>query len=193
MSMDAKINYGNIFAIALMLFTAFMCNVNAAQSSTKSGDDDFFANRDYSQYMVPQQKPEASALTKGTIAGGLAAAFFLMLFCYKTIMRFISARKESALNKVFLGKFSEIQIALHSAESGDPDAQAAIGWMYFKGLNVKKDFKQAYVWLSVSAANGCNHAQKWRDVASKNLSKTEFEDAASVVVKYYERYKKQHL
>ena len=191
--MDAKIKYVNIFFTALILLTAFMCNVNA-EPQKPSNVDPFVK---YEKYMTPQtsehiNSPTIAALTKGTIAGGLTAAFFLLLFTYKFTRSLLRRYKEKIFNKLFFSKFSEIQLALYSAENGDQDAQAAIGWMYFKGLNVKQDFKQAYVWLSVSAANGCKHAQKWRDVASKKLSKSDFEDAASKVVIYYDRYKKRY-
>lgn len=46
------------------------------------------------------------------------------------------------------------------AQKGDQDAQYAVGYMYYNGLGVGKDYKTAQSWLQKSADQGDAKAQK---------------------------------
>ncbi len=48
------------------------------------------------------------------------------------------------------------------AEQGDADAQFNLGVMYAEGRGVPKDYVQAYMWLSLAAAQGHEPARKAR-------------------------------
>ena len=58
-------------------------------------------------------------------------------------------------NNAFLQKYdcslSKIESA---AERGDPDAQYALGYMYFYGVGTVRDTKAAKLWIRLAAAQG---------------------------------------
>jgi TPR repeat protein len=68
------------------------------------------------------------------------------------------------------------------AEHGDPDGQAALASLYEAGQGVPQDYKQAYFWMSLAAANkelagvysslAKEHADE-RDRFAAHLTKTE--------------------
>ena len=74
-------------------------------------------------------------------------------------------------NNAFLQKYdcslSQIEAA---AEAGDPDAQYALGYMYFYGIGTVQDTKAAQLWirraavqgqpLAIKATNILNHQEK---------------------------------
>src|SRR5437868_6420693 len=49
------------------------------------------------------------------------------------------------------------------ADQGNPAAQSNLALMYFKGQGVPRDFVQAYMWSSLSAARGHQEGVKNRD------------------------------
>ena len=45
------------------------------------------------------------------------------------------------------------------AEKGDAEAQHSLGQMYYQGIGVLQDYKQAFYWSKKSAEQGYAHAQ----------------------------------
>ncbi len=56
------------------------------------------------------------------------------------------------------------------ADQGDVSAQFSLGFMYDNGMGVAQNDVMAYVWWSVSAAQGDEDARKNRDIVSKKLT-----------------------
>ena len=80
---------------------------------------------------------------------------------------------------------SEVQKA---AEQGDAKAQRLLGLMYYIGVGVVQDNKLAYVWSSVSAANGHVEAATNRDLFAKRLSPAVLAEAQALAGQYVELY-----
>ena len=59
----------------------------------------------------------------------------------------------------FDGNNFDINICQKQSEQGDADAQFNLGWMYFHGLGVPKDYKEAVKWYTKSAKQGYAPAQ----------------------------------
>jgi TPR repeat protein len=74
------------------------------------------------------------------------------------------------------------------AEQGHASAQYNLGVMYNNGQGVVQDYKEAYAWLSVSAANGAAHAVKNRDIAAKKLTPAQLEKGQALAKVYFEKY-----
>ncbi len=64
------------------------------------------------------------------------------------------------LNAFSLGTYSQalMDCAL-AAQSGNPEAMAYMGGMYYKGLGIKQDFNEAYKWYQQAAALGYDEAE----------------------------------
>ncbi len=75
-----------------------------------------------------------------------------------------------------------------AAEQGDAKAQFMLGMMYFNGRGVAQDYKLAYVWSSVSAANGHIEAAANRDLFAKRLSPAVLAEAQALAGQYVELY-----
>ncbi len=75
-----------------------------------------------------------------------------------------------------------------AAEQGDAKAQFMLGMMYFNGRGVAQDYKLAYVWSSVSAANGDVEAATYRDLFAKRLSPAVLAEAQALAGQYVELY-----
>ena len=75
-----------------------------------------------------------------------------------------------------------------AAEQGNADAQYMLGVMYFDGFGVAQDNKLAYVWSSVSAANGDVEAATNRDLFAKRLSPAVLAEAQALAGQYVELY-----
>ena len=75
-----------------------------------------------------------------------------------------------------------------AAEQGDAKAQFMLGMMYFNGRGVAQDYKLAYVWSSVSAANGHVEAATNRDLFAKRLSPAVLAEAQALAGQYVELY-----
>lgn len=58
-------------------------------------------------------------------------------------LREVFSRRDSSPNKK-----KEFKNFLKQAKSGDAEAQYQVGYSYFKGIHVKKDYKKAVEWLS---------------------------------------------
>jgi uncharacterized protein len=58
---------------------------------------------------------------------------------------------------------------LQAADKGD-DAQNHLGFLYFYGRGVKKDYVTAYMWFDLAAADGVAHAAFSRDLVAANMT-----------------------
>ena len=63
------------------------------------------------------------------------------------------------------------------ADQGNPAAQSNIALMYAKGQGVSKDYVQAYMWSSLSAARGHQEGVKNRDSLAKGMTPAQMADA----------------
>ena len=63
-----------------------------------------------------------------------------------------------------------------------------LGLMYSTGEGVAQDYKLAYVWSSVSAANGHVEAATNRDLFAKRLSPAVLAEAQALAGQYVELY-----
>ena len=63
------------------------------------------------------------------------------------------------------------------AAQGNAAAQALLGMMYEEGQGVPQDDVQAYVWLSLAAAQGNERAGKFRDLLDEMLTPAQLADA----------------
>ena len=75
-----------------------------------------------------------------------------------------------------------------AAEQGDAKAQRILGMTYDIGKGVVQDNKLAYVWSSVSAANGDVEAATKRDLFAKRLSPAVLAEAQALAGQYVELY-----
>ena len=75
-----------------------------------------------------------------------------------------------------------------AAEQGDAKAQRILGMTYDIGKGVVQDNKLAYVWSSVSAANGDVEAATNRDLFAKRLSPAVLAEAQALAGQYVELY-----
>jgi TPR repeat protein len=63
------------------------------------------------------------------------------------------------------------------ADQGNPAAQSNLALMYFKGQGTPRDYVQAYMWSSLSAARGHQEGVKNRDSIAKGMTPAELADA----------------
>jgi TPR repeat protein len=63
------------------------------------------------------------------------------------------------------------------ADQGNPAAQSNLALMYAKGQGVPRDYVQAYVWSSLSAASGHQEGVKNRDTLARGMTPTQIADA----------------
>jgi TPR repeat protein len=78
-------------------------------------------------------------------------------------------RRDEAEAKEWLG---------YAADNADPLAQFELGLCFFKGIGCSIDNEEAYFWLNLSAALGCNGAAEFREksaaeLKSKNIVKVQ--------------------
>jgi S1-C subfamily serine protease len=70
-----------------------------------------------------------------------------------------------------------------SAKLGYSSAQACLGTMYYLGEGVPQNFKLAYVWESLAAAQGNENAIKNRDITAKKLTPQQLSEAQDLAAK----------
>ena len=63
------------------------------------------------------------------------------------------------------------------AETGAAEAQNILGVMYDKGQGVPQDYVQAYMWLTLAAAQGVKQAPEARDRLARQMSSAQIEEA----------------
>jgi hypothetical protein len=81
---------------------------------------------------------------------------------------------------------SIFQETLEDAEQGAADAQRRV--MYANGQGVLQDYKAAYAWWNIAAAQGNEKASGNRDIVAKDLSPSALSEAQALSNKYYELY-----
>jgi len=59
---------------------------------------------------------------------------------------------------------------LKAAEQGEARAQNHFGVIYAKGSDVEKDFKVAYMWLSLASIQGNRKAKKNLDLLTEKMT-----------------------
>ncbi len=64
-----------------------------------------------------------------------------------------------------------------AAVQGHAQAQADLGFMYYKGEGVPKDLVFAHVWLNIAGANGNENAKKNLAIAEKEMTESQKEKA----------------
>ena len=62
------------------------------------------------------------------------------------------------------------QLLIAKAGRGNALAQIELGSMYGKGQGFRRNFKKAYVWCALAAANGIEEAENFRDANAAKLS-----------------------
>ncbi len=82
-------------------------------------------------------------------------------------------------SSVFGGEFED---TLKAAEQGDDGAQYNLGLMYYKGQGVPQNYKLAYVWESLAAAQGNKEAAKERNLIEKRLTPQQLSEAQDLAV-----------
>jgi len=80
-----------------------------------------------------------------------------------------------------------------AAEQGYALGQLALGLSYYEGKGLVQDYTQAYVWLSVAAANGATSAAKLRDITAKKLTQSQLKEAQKLAGRYFEIYQPRSL
>lgn len=88
------------------------------------------------------------------------------------------------MNISFAGEFEDV---LLKAESGRSNAQYNLGMMYKSGLGVPQNYKEAYIWFSLAAAQGHKEALKKRNITEKKLSPQQLAEAQDLAV-YKQRF-----
>lgn len=63
------------------------------------------------------------------------------------------------------------------AEKGDARAQVNLGIMYQDGRGVPQDYAAAYMWFTLSAAQGLKNAQINRDILARKMTHGQIEEA----------------
>jgi TPR repeat protein len=63
------------------------------------------------------------------------------------------------------------------ADQGNPAAQSNLALMYAKGQGVPKDYVQAYMWSTLSAARGHQEGTKNRDSIAKGMTQAQISEA----------------
>lgn len=66
---------------------------------------------------------------------------------------------------------------LKAAERNDPNAQAFLGAMYFRGGAIKKDLVQAYKWINLAAAQEQHDAAQLRNIVGAEMSPQQIAEA----------------
>jgi uncharacterized protein len=63
------------------------------------------------------------------------------------------------------------------AEQGDASAQYNLGVLYDNGLGVPQDKVRAYMWFTLSAAQGRDGAAAFRDLIARRMTPAQIEEA----------------
>lgn len=85
-------------------------------------------------------------------------------------------------------RFSRLSLLRRLAESGHRDAQYRLGKRYARGVGVTQDYRRAYVWFSLAAAQGHRHARYARDDVARYLGPRQLARAQRRAARFAERY-----
>ena len=89
------------------------------------------------------------------------------------------------------GLCGEFEDTLKKAEQGDAGAQYSLGFMYNDGEGVPQDYKFAYAWSSLAAAQGDQNAIKNREIIAKYLTPQQLIEAQDIAAKIQYQIEKQ--
>ena len=67
------------------------------------------------------------------------------------------------------------------AEQGDASAQYNLGVLYDNGLGVPQDKVRAYMWFTLSAAQGRDGAAAFRDLIARRMTPAQIEEAQKLI------------
>ena len=67
-----------------------------------------------------------------------------------------------------------------AADQGNAVAQARLGYLYYLGEGVPKDYLLSYVWSSLAAAQGINSAKNIRDFLEETMASTQIAEAQRI-------------
>jgi septal ring-binding cell division protein DamX len=82
--------------------------------------------------------------------------------------------KEACSNNAFLKKYQcSLDKIEQAAETYDPDAEYALGYMYYYGIDTKQDVEAAKLWMKRAAAQGQPQAIQALQLLQKNQYQTE--------------------
>lgn len=86
--------------------------------------------------------------------------FILSALLIFALPRFAVAGVQEGLDAYLMEDYkSALRVFKPLAESGEPEAQNALGVMYFTGKGVPQDYKESYKWTRLSAEQGNATAQ----------------------------------
>lgn len=97
---------------------------------------------------------------------GMSSALLLLAACsHKTNESQSFAGTSACGNNPYLQKYGcSLSTVEAAAQNGDPDAQYALGYMYFYGIGTVRDTKAAQLWINRAAAQGQPLAIKADDI-----------------------------
>ena len=75
-----------------------------------------------------------------------------------------------------------------AAEQGYAEAQYQLGIMYYKGRGVPQDYREAYAWVGLAAAQGYRNANSALAQIAEKLDADTLAQAKELSKKYYEHY-----
>jgi TPR repeat protein len=74
-----------------------------------------------------------------------------------------------------------------SAEQGHLKSQYITGYMYSYGEGVLKNYKNAYIWMSLAAMNNYSDSNKFRNILEKTLTINERQEAEALIKQIYNK------
>lgn len=97
-----------------------------------------------------------------------------------TAMRQGSAYQDACKSNPYLMKYNcSIKQVQQAAENGNPDAEYALGYMYYYGIGTTKDQQTAALWIERAAAAGQPLAKKAWSLINTGAMFTDLHQAAS--------------
>ena len=77
---------------------------------------------------------------------------------------------------------------IQAAESGNATAMRNLGFLYYKGNEVKQNMGKAYFWFNLAAAKAYPEADQYRDFTGKKLNKSKRVLIQNEALEWLEKY-----
>ena len=90
------------------------------------------------------------------------------------------------LPAILVAQIPDFDATKSSAEQGNASAQFNLGYMYANGEGVPQNNVRAYVWFSVSAAQGYETGKNQRDMISGLLTPSQLVQTQQIATKCFE-------
>jgi hypothetical protein len=90
------------------------------------------------------------------------------------------------LPAILVAQIPDFDATKSSAEQGNASAQFNLGYMYANGEGVPENYLTAYVWLSVSAAQGDQYAKDNIDIVKNKLTTDQLAQGQTLAAKCFE-------